>query len=217
MKTKSDFNYEIKDDIIVINDLNKGNCSVTNDIENILACIRRNESAKITPNNKDFDLDKYFFIYKDSEGIYDGVLVKNNKFFGFIPLQVKTEEEAIEKIKSITNEKREGKKRTDEFAKQLSKQIGLDVTISDPSNDFPLKAKNYNATKSNVGKLHKIIAFPIETYQLDNGPIVYHFIKSGFKNQYFVLYEDAYFEEKSLIGVLTKEEIEEKYNVKLEI
>lgn len=66
MKARSDYNYRhlIDAKIIMIVDLNKGNTSVTNDIENVVEdiCVKRFNTF-IPPAG-------WRVIYKDSEGIW---------------------------------------------------------------------------------------------------------------------------------------------------
>jgi hypothetical protein len=49
---------------IEITDLNKGNMSVTNDIENVVKAIIKKETIDVTTD--------FFIIYKDSDGFWDG-------------------------------------------------------------------------------------------------------------------------------------------------
>ena len=62
--SQADFNYSISGNVISIVDLNLGNRSVTNDIENVLRKIEHYHQASIVPYN---------IIYRDSEGIWDGI------------------------------------------------------------------------------------------------------------------------------------------------
>lgn len=70
-----DFDFELMGNLVIIRDLNKGNRSVTNDIEHVLNKIK-NEVANI--GNK-------AIIYKDSDGIFD--LVKTNADGTFLNFQ----------------------------------------------------------------------------------------------------------------------------------
>ena len=77
----ADYRYRIIDatpyPVLVINDLNLGNRSVTNGIECVLAQIR-NE----VPN-----IGKHRVIYSDSEGIFDEVIIDNSgNFLAFHPV-----------------------------------------------------------------------------------------------------------------------------------
>lgn len=67
MKPRSDFSYEIRQikgkPFIMIEDLNHGRMSVTNDIENVIEYICNKEN--INPV-------EHYIIYKDSDGIWDG-------------------------------------------------------------------------------------------------------------------------------------------------
>jgi hypothetical protein len=72
---RSDFDFEIVEvngrDAIIIQDLNKGRMSVTNDIENVVAYI-----AKLN----DLDPASYLIVYRDSEGTWDGWDAKRRDF-----------------------------------------------------------------------------------------------------------------------------------------
>jgi len=85
--TKSDYKYEIlsKQQIIIIEDLDKGNMSVTNDIENVVEQIFMKE--KLSSN------DNYKIIYKDSRGKWDGY---NQNTGRFIFLKVTDKQQAID-------------------------------------------------------------------------------------------------------------------------
>ena len=75
---KPDYTYEMVEGVLVITDLDLGNRSVTNDIENVL--------LKIKANIKPFPIPK-LVIYKDSMGFYDQVLHDAGRFDCFFPLQ----------------------------------------------------------------------------------------------------------------------------------
>lgn len=113
MKTSSDFTYEIHGNIIAIEDLDLGNKSVTNDIENVLCAIRFHEENKHQGFKANFDFDNKRIIYKDSEGIWDEVIVsqieeffRGNRLGKTLTVKFsslggcKTKEEAIEVIQS---------------------------------------------------------------------------------------------------------------------
>ena len=74
---RSDYAYEVTTykgrNFIFIEDLNMGNRSVTNDIENVVADIAKRES--INPR-------QYYIIYRDSEGNWDGWDDANQDFIG---------------------------------------------------------------------------------------------------------------------------------------
>ena len=61
---KSNYQFKITDDILHIEDLNYGGKSVTNNIENVINEIKEMIGDKIK---------KCHIIYKDSEGIWDGI------------------------------------------------------------------------------------------------------------------------------------------------
>ncbi len=60
----ADFNYAISGKVISIVDLNLGNRSVTNDIENVLRKIEHFHQAPITG---------FLIMYRDYEGVWDGI------------------------------------------------------------------------------------------------------------------------------------------------
>ena len=66
----ADFDYDIEGNILLIYDLNFGNRSVTNDMENVLRKIQRQEQI---------DLQRHWIAYQDSQGIFDGVSLANNR------------------------------------------------------------------------------------------------------------------------------------------
>jgi hypothetical protein len=63
----SDYNYRITEaqgrNVILIEDLNLGGKSVTNDIENVVSTISKTEGI---------DTKDYMIVYRDSMGIWDG-------------------------------------------------------------------------------------------------------------------------------------------------
>lgn len=65
--------YKNKVDVIVIEDLNLGSVSVTNDIENVIEDICRLEKV---------DKEQFMIVYKDSEGSWDGFDTAANQFVG---------------------------------------------------------------------------------------------------------------------------------------
>lgn len=97
--TKSNYNYSIEDyagrNVIVIEDLNLGNMSVTNDIDNVIEEICQKE---------DIQPKLFMVVYKDSEGFFDGW---DTKRYTFIYLACKTWESAVSKYVDlqITKEK----------------------------------------------------------------------------------------------------------------
>lgn len=62
MTPRSDYNWGIKDGILVIEDLNLGRMSVTNNAEGVINEIYSQIGAQ---------LHNLYIIYKDSEGIWD--------------------------------------------------------------------------------------------------------------------------------------------------
>ena len=90
MFSEAQFSYEIKDNVVVIYDLDNGQKSVTNDAENVIQKI----------HNELGSLDSYRVIYRDSMKIFDEIMVNENRFAGFKPLHVKTLNEALAKLKA---------------------------------------------------------------------------------------------------------------------
>lgn len=89
----SDYTYQIENyagrNIIVVEDLNLGNTSVTNNIENILNEICRIEKIFI---------HSYMVIYKDSEGVWGGYEHKDERF---ISLNEVSWQDAVSKYAQI--------------------------------------------------------------------------------------------------------------------
>ncbi|WP_181307960.1 hypothetical protein [Rufibacter sp. XAAS-G3-1] len=87
---QSDFDYSFNGDILTIRDLDKGNKSVTNNIDNILAYI-----------NQFIPVSDYLVMYLDSSGIWDGVAVQEiSGSFScrFFPLNEKDYDKAVVKM-----------------------------------------------------------------------------------------------------------------------
>lgn len=76
---KSDYTYEMQSHqgyaILVIEDLDQGGMSVTNNIENVVEEISLMEQVKITP-------DSHIIIYLDSDGLWTGWHMTK----GFLPI-----------------------------------------------------------------------------------------------------------------------------------
>jgi hypothetical protein len=66
----SDFTYQLADGLLLIEDLDMGNRSVTNDLENVLLTIATLEGV---------NLEDYAVAYRDSQGIYDGVRLQDGR------------------------------------------------------------------------------------------------------------------------------------------
>lgn len=94
--SKSDYDYSIIDGVICIDDLNRGNMSVTNDAENVITEIYLKsgigESVK-----------KYPIIYRDTERIWDQIVpvwaVKSCVDVNFIHLGETNVKDAIKRVK----------------------------------------------------------------------------------------------------------------------
>jgi len=75
--------------VIVIEDLNKGGMSVTNNVENVVPYVH---------DLLDLDVENSIVIYRDSDGIYDGIDLKSTSFpFYFLGENnpIKSEDEAV--------------------------------------------------------------------------------------------------------------------------
>ncbi|HXS55775.1 MAG TPA: hypothetical protein VN726_06600 [Hanamia sp.] len=90
---RSDYTYSIENfsgsNVIVIEELNLGNTSVTNNIENVLNEICRIEKLFI---------HSYMIVYKDSEGVWDGY---NYQKEIFLALNESTWQDAVSKYAQI--------------------------------------------------------------------------------------------------------------------
>lgn len=85
--TRSAYSVDAVPGFICLTDLNhEGRMSVTNDAENVITDLRI----------AGFDLAANRVIYRDSDGIWDELLVRKGKFAGFAPLLQRTVEAAIE-------------------------------------------------------------------------------------------------------------------------
>ena len=87
----SDYIYFIKGKVLIIEDSDLGNRSVTNDIQNVLQAIKT-----------DLDFLPETIIYKDSEGNFDGVMHEQGKFKRFYPVNESELEKALEKVSQWT-------------------------------------------------------------------------------------------------------------------
>lgn len=96
--SKSDYLWSMRDDVIIIEDLNAGGMSVTNDAENVVTEIFENSGEVIK---------KLPIIYLDSEGIWDEIVPIWDSTrcvdVKFLPLSETNQKEAIKKVKSINN------------------------------------------------------------------------------------------------------------------
>jgi hypothetical protein len=82
MKSSADYHYKFRNyegkPFLVIEDLDKGNKSVTNDIENVIEDIAQKE--RINPV-------EYFIVYRDCAGSWDGYNISTKQF---VPLVQRT-------------------------------------------------------------------------------------------------------------------------------
>lgn len=83
----SDYIYFIKGKVLIIEDSDLGNLSVTNDIQNVLTSIK-----------KDLDFLPETIIYRDSEGNFDGVEHEQGTFKRFYSVNESELEKALEKV-----------------------------------------------------------------------------------------------------------------------
>ena len=83
----SDYIYFIKGKVLIIEDSDLGNLSVTNDIQNVLTAIK-----------KDLEFLPETIIYRDSEGNFDGVEHEQGKFIKFYPVNETNLIDALEKV-----------------------------------------------------------------------------------------------------------------------
>lgn len=93
--SKSDYIFSMESDVIMIEDLNLGRMSVTNDAENVITELYNQYGDQIK---------KYPIIYKDSEGIWDGLEpvwgVNSCTDVNFYPIGETNRAEAVKKAKS---------------------------------------------------------------------------------------------------------------------
>jgi len=82
-----DFSYQIIDGVVLINDRDRGNQSVTNGAETVIRRIISETRGS---------LDGFLWVYRDSTGQWDGLDVRSGSFRGFY-FGGKTSEEAIAK------------------------------------------------------------------------------------------------------------------------
>ena len=85
IRVKANYTYTLNDNQLAIIDLNLGNMSVTNCIEDVVEEISLKEN--VNPNN-------LIIVYRDSEYVWDGW---NHKTQNFIGLNCATQEAAFKK------------------------------------------------------------------------------------------------------------------------
>lgn len=91
-RSRSSYEWQLHEpNILFIEDMNQG-MSVTNNIENVLQEIR----AELNTHH----LDNLKIIYRDSQGIIDGVNTKNNEYDSFFSIDEYELEKAITKLKA---------------------------------------------------------------------------------------------------------------------
>jgi len=94
----SDYIYRVFGSLIVIIDLNHGNLSVTNDIENVISYLGK----------QTFKLQNYVIVYRDSNSEYDQVVVKpDNTFQEFEPLTTDSKVKDLFDVIEILTENQE--------------------------------------------------------------------------------------------------------------
>lgn len=84
---QSDFDFNMTDlGFLIVEDLDLGNRSVTNDINNVISSLVQHG----------FDLRNLKVIYKDSSGIYDALLIEDdNTLLGIASLNAETQSKAL--------------------------------------------------------------------------------------------------------------------------
>lgn len=86
---ESYYKYFFDGNVLFIEDMNKGK-SVTNNIENILKQITLEERTS---------MDNFRIMYRDTDGIIDGIETKDGKFSNFYPIMERAFYTAKLKIK----------------------------------------------------------------------------------------------------------------------
>lgn len=89
-KVKASYTHKIKDGVVLIVDLNIGT-SVTNDMENVLAEIEEKEGKHLKGCK---------IAYQDTEGIWDGVTYNKDGSIDFYSIDVMSENEAFDILKT---------------------------------------------------------------------------------------------------------------------
>jgi hypothetical protein len=93
MKARADYIYHVdatdKPHVLVIEDINTGSASVTNDIENVVADIAERSGLLV---------DKLPIIYRDSEGVFDGWDVTKGEF---IKLNCSLDDDAVKEARVL--------------------------------------------------------------------------------------------------------------------
>ena len=77
--------WRIEQNLLLITDRNLGDRSVTNEVEQVLV-----DLAGLS-----IDIAKQRIIYRDSDGIWDGILTRAGQFVAFFPLRCRSEQAAI--------------------------------------------------------------------------------------------------------------------------
>jgi hypothetical protein len=81
---RADYTYRVVNDVLLIVDLDQGNRSVTNDMENVLATIAHREGLTFAA------LEEYHIAYRDSDQIWDGVDISTGSV-SFYSLNLRTD------------------------------------------------------------------------------------------------------------------------------
>lgn len=85
----ADFDYYMIDDVIVVYDLDQGNCSVTNDVDHVLETLK----------NAIPDITSKKIVYRDSMGIFDEIVVDHlARFVAFRSINEKNLEKVFIKL-----------------------------------------------------------------------------------------------------------------------
>jgi len=81
--------------------------------------------------------------------------------------------------------------------------------------DFEVRKENGDFEVTRIWKWEEIKTPQVRTFQWGDEPEVIHIIKTGFKDRYLVVWEDAYEMMLGSTSVLTKKEIKNKFDIEL--
>ncbi len=82
--TRADWTFIVEDDVVIVEDLDAGRCSVTNDAEGVVLALAR-----------EVPLGGRRIVYRDSERTYDELLHDGRRFVGFRPLGATSRSDAV--------------------------------------------------------------------------------------------------------------------------
>lgn len=89
--TRSDYEVEIEDEVILVTDLDLGGRSVTNDAEGVIGDLAR--AGLLRPGVR--------VIYRDSRQVWDELTVRNGRFAGFAPIDRRDRDEALANLSAM--------------------------------------------------------------------------------------------------------------------